>query len=105
MTPEQQVKEIILLMNPEDPASQTDAVFLVQKYMTKMAGKVSALEKQLAIVEAEKNAEATLRSNIENEKLASETRLKDEKKKIMDDMGLQPSQPGGKPGPGKGRTL
>lgn len=104
MTPDQQVKEIIRLMNPEDPGTQTDAVFLVQKYMEKMAGKVSALEKQLALAEAAKEAEAQLRSNIENEKLQAETRLKAEKKKIMDDMGLQPTKPG-KPGAGGGRTL
>lgn len=97
MTPEQQVKEIIKLLNPENPNDPgIDAVFLVQKAVQNLQAKVAAKDKQIALLEAKIEAEGKLRHDIENEKLASETKLKDEKKKIMDDMGLQPRIPGNK---------
>lgn len=103
MTPEQQVKEIILLMNPEDPGT-ADAVFLVQKYMEKMTGLVSARDKTIAMLEAKIQSEQQLRSNIENEKLASEAQLKKEKKEILDNMGIKPVIREDKPKPPGGNT-
>lgn len=106
MTAEQQVKEIINLLNPENPNDPgIDAVFLVQKALATLQGKVNAKDKQIALLEAKLEAKQLEKHNLENEKLAAETRLKDEKKQILDEKGIRPTRPGDKPGPGGGRTI
>lgn len=102
MTPEQQVKEIIILMNPEDPGTQTDAVFLVKRYMLNMSNRVSDLTKSIALLEAKLNAEREVKTRIMNEKLESETRLKKEKADIVEN-GLKAGLT--KPLPKKDKTL
>lgn len=88
MTAEQQVKEIILMLNPENASTQTDAVFLVQQYMSKMRDQLAAKDKQIALTEAKCEAEAKLRHDVENEKLAERGRLEKEKADIMEGKGM-----------------
>lgn len=101
MTPEQQVKEIIILMSPEDPGAQTDAVFLVSRYMAQMGAKVSDANKRIALLEAQLEARSKEKHDTINEKLEAETRLKKEKADILE----QREKPVEKPGPGRGRTI
>lgn len=106
MTAEQQVKEIIKMLNPENPNDPgVDAVFLVQKLINKANARDTAKDKQIALLEAKLEAKQLEKHNLENEKLAAETRLKDEKKQILDEKGIRPTRPGDKPGPGGGRTI
>lgn len=53
MTPQDQVKRIINLLNPENPDEQTDAVFLVERAIKKLKEKVHAKDKQIAKLEEE----------------------------------------------------
>lgn len=100
MTAENQVKEIILMLAPEDPTS-TDAVFLVQKYMENAAAKILAKDKQIALLEAQLEARSQEKQNIINEKLESERRANKEKEELV----KKNEERSRKPGAGGGRTL
>ena len=85
MTPDKQVKEIIKLLDLESPENQTDAVFLVQKLMNKYVEEINAKNTQIALLEAQLEARSQEKQDIINEKLAAETRLKDEHEKFLKD--------------------
>ncbi len=86
MTAEQQVKEIIILMSPEDASTQTDAVFLVTKYIQKSLADVKAKDQQIALLQAQVDARAQEKHDVINEKLAMETQLRKEKDDIVKDL-------------------
>lgn len=100
MTPDQQVKEIVKLLNPENPSS-TDAVFLVQKYITDSLARIQAKDKQIALLEAQLEVRLKEKHDVINEKLDSESRLKKEK----EDLAKKVEEKERKPGSGGGRTL
>jgi hypothetical protein len=67
-----QVKQIIQMLDPETPGTQTDAVFLVQKYIQTTNETIKNLRKQLAMAEADRDAKAQEKHDAINAKLASE---------------------------------
>jgi hypothetical protein len=87
MTAQEQVDQIIILMNPEAKGT-TDAVFLVQQYMTKQRALLSAKDQQIAKLEADLEAKALEVHDVTNAKLDSETRLKKEKSDILEAGGV-----------------
>lgn len=103
MTADQQVKEIIRILSPEDADTQTDAVFIVQMYLDRFRTKIAALEKQLALTEARLEERSKEKHDIVNEKLASEAKLRKERDDIAKMKDIERKDPG--PGPGRGRTL
>lgn len=78
MDPQQQVKEIITLLTPEDP-NTTDAVFLVNRYIRDTNTKIKNLQKQIALVEAQLEEERGKTHDMKNEKIKVEEAHKKEK--------------------------
>lgn len=91
-----QVKQIILMLDPETPNTQTDAVFLVQKYIATTNDTIKNLRKQLAMAEADRDAKAQEKHDAINAKLASEADLQskvDDLKKQMADPQVGKTKP------------
>jgi len=107
MTPEQQVREILILMSPEDSATQTDALYLVQLYMDKMRISLAAKDKQIALLEARLEAKSQEKHDIVNEKLESERRLRKEKDDEVNRVKRERNEEdkGVEAKPGRGRTI
>lgn len=103
MTPENQVKEIVKMLSPEDP-NTTDAVFLVQKYIEGATAKLAAQVKQIALLEAQLEARSKEKHDVINQKLESERRLNKEKEDLVK-REEERSNSNKKPGPGGGRTM
>lgn len=101
MTPEQQVREIVKILAPENPTT-TDAVFLVQKYIEGAREKISAKDKQIALLEAQLETRSQEKHDVINQKLESERRMNREKEDLAKRVEEREKT---KPGPGGGRTL
>lgn len=101
---EEQVKQIIILMSPEN-SSQTDAVFLVQRFVEATNTKLRDKDKQIALLEAEKEKLAKEKQDVINEKLQSEARLMKEKEDLIKSGDAIPAKIANQPKVGMGRTL
>jgi hypothetical protein len=63
------------LLDPETPDTQTDAVFLVQRYIATTNETIKNLRKQVALAEADRDQKAQEKHDAINAKLASEADL------------------------------
>jgi UTP-glucose-1-phosphate uridylyltransferase len=72
MTPDQQIKEIIILLDPE-ASGTTDAVFLVTRYKEIMAQKLKDKDSQIALLEA--RLEKTSKEKLESDNAKIETEV------------------------------